>query len=62
MSNNLTDNEAFCTGVAVGIKLHQQKVVTAHKQKKPFIIVDTLYYLQDGRERLRELLVNKICT
>lgn len=53
-------NEAFCTGVAVGVVLHQQKVVIAHERKEPLIIGDNLYYLQDGRERLQEFL-EKIC-
>lgn len=60
MSKELMENEAFCTGVEVGINLHQQKVVTAHERKEPLKIGDTLYYLQDGRERLQEFL-EKIC-
>lgn len=56
----LMKNEAFCTGVAVGVVLHQQKVVIAHERKEPLIIGDNLYYLQDGRERLQEFL-EKIC-
>ena len=58
--SDLLENEAFCTGVAVGINLHQQRVVTAHKRKEPLIIGDDLYYLQSGRERLQEVL-EKIC-
>lgn len=58
--SDLMSNEAFCTGVAVGISLHQQRVVTAHKRKEPIKIGDNLYYLQDGRERLQEVL-NEIC-
>lgn len=58
--NDLMENEAFCTGVAVGINLHQQRVVTAHKRKEPLKIGDNLYWLQDGRERLQEFL-EKIC-
>lgn len=54
------ENEAFCTGVAVGIDLHQQRVVTAHKRKEPLKIGDTLYFLQDGREKLQET-IEKIC-
>lgn len=56
----LMENEAFCTGVAVGVAIHQQKVITAHKRKEPIKIGDNLYYLQDGRERLQEVL-NEIC-
>ncbi len=58
--SDLLGNEAFCMGVSVGIGLYQQKVVTAHEQKKHLKIGDTLFYLQDGRERLQEVL-EKIC-
>lgn len=54
------ESQAFAYGVAVGIDLHQQKVVTAQKRKEPLVISDTLYYIQDGRERLEEM-VDKIC-
>ena len=59
--DELMENEAFCSGVVVGICLYQKAVVTAHKQKKPLKIGDNnLYYVQDGRERLAEVL-EKIC-
>ncbi len=58
--DDLMENEAFCCGVTVGINLHQRAVVTAHKRKEPLKIGDTLYYLQDGRERLQEM-IEKIC-
>ncbi len=51
----LSDNEAFCNGIEVGIALHQQKVITAHERKEPLRIGDDLYYLQTGRERLAEM-------
>ena len=54
------ESEAFCTGVAVGINLHQQKVVMASKRKEPLKIGDELYYVQNGRERLQEM-IEKIC-
>ena len=60
MSNELMENEAFINGIAVGINLHQQKVITAHKRNEPLKIGDELFYLQSGRERLEEAL-NKIC-
>ena len=60
MSNELMENEAFCIGVSVGIMLHQQRVVAANKQKEFLKIGDTLYYIQDGKERLQEML-NEIC-
>ena len=51
---------AFCSGIAVGIALYQTVIISAHKRKEPLIIGDTLYYLQDGRERLQEAL-EEIC-
>lgn len=54
------ESQAFAYGVAVGIDLHQQKVVTAQKRKEFLKIGDTLYYVQDGRERLEEV-IDKIC-
>lgn len=55
-----TENEAFGSGIVVGIGLEQQRVIAAHKQKKPLIIGDEMFYLQSGRERLQEVL-EKIC-
>lgn len=54
------ENEIFCAGVAVGIQIHQDRVVEAHKRREPLAIGDTLYYLQDGRERLEEV-IDRIC-
>ena len=56
----MIESEAFCTGVAVGINLHQQKVVMAFERKEPLKIGDELYYVQNGRERLQEM-IEKIC-
>lgn len=58
--DNLLENEMFCTGVAIGIRLHQDRVVAAHRRKESIVIDDTLYYVQDGRERLEEVL-DRIC-
>lgn len=58
--SDLLKNEAFISGVAVGIGLYQQKVVMAHERKEYLKIGDNLYYVQDGRERLAEVL-EKIC-
>lgn len=55
-----TENEAFTSGILVGVGLQQQQIVAAHKRKEPLKVGDTLYYLQDGRERLHEFL-EKIC-
>ncbi len=60
MSEELMENDAFMSGVAVGMNLYQQKIVTAHERREGILIGDTLYYLQDGRERLEELL-EKVC-
>lgn len=54
------ESEAFCCGVAVGINLHQQKVVMVSERKKPLKIGDELYYVQNGRQRLKEM-IEKIC-
>lgn len=58
--NDLIENEAFGIGVATGISLYQNKVVTAHDRKEPLRIGDNLYYIQSGRERLQEM-IDKIC-
>lgn len=58
--NDLLDNEAFSIGVATGISLYQNKVVTAHDRKEPLKIGDKIYYLQSGKERLQEM-IDKIC-
>lgn len=60
MSNELLENEAFANGIVVGIQLHQQKVIAAHRRKEPLKVGDDLFYLQSGRERLQEML-DKIC-
>ncbi len=51
---------AFCNGVAVGISLYQRMILAAHERKKPLQIGEELYYIQNGRERLQEVL-EKIC-
>lgn len=58
--SDLVENEAFYSGVIVGISLFQQKVMEAHKRKEALRIGDTVYYLQDGRERLQEMM-EKVC-
>lgn len=60
MSNELLEQEAFCTGVSVGINLHQQKVIAAHKRKEPLKVGDEIFYLESGRERLERVL-HEIC-
>ena len=58
--SDLMENEAFCNGVAVGISIYQQKVITAHKRKEPLKIKDNWYYLQSGKERL-QTVIDEIC-
>lgn len=58
--NDLTENNDFYNGVLFGLSLYQIIVITAHKSKVPLKVGDTFYYLQDGRERLQEVL-EKIC-
>lgn len=58
--DELMENESFCCGVAVGINLHQQRVLMASERKEPLKIGDELYYVQSGRERLKEMM-DKIC-
>ena len=50
------ENEAFFTGISVGISLYQNKVVKAHERKEPVKIGDELFYLQSGKERLTEMM------
>jgi hypothetical protein len=54
------ESEAFCSGVAVGISLYQQKVIMAYQQNGPLRIDGELYYIQSGKERLQET-IDKIC-
>lgn len=56
----LIESEVFCSGVAVGINLLQQKVVNASKMKEPIKIDGELYYVQTGSDRLIEML-ERIC-
>ena len=58
--SDLMKNEAFCSGIVVGIGLQQRRIIAAHERKEPLIIGDELFYLQSGRERLAEFL-EKIC-
>lgn len=46
--SNLTENEAFCNGIMVGIGLALQRVIAAHKQKKPLIIGDEMRKTNTG--------------
>lgn len=56
----LEDNQAFFTGLLCGIKIFQQKIITAHKRREHLMIDGNIYYVQSGRERLEEV-IDKIC-
>lgn len=56
----LMENEAFANGIIVGVSLHQQRVIAAHERKDPVKIGDKLYFIQDGKERLEQVL-DEIC-
>lgn len=58
--NDLSENEAFYYGLICGIKIFQQKIVTAHKRREHLMIDGDIYYVQSGRERLEEA-IDKIC-
>lgn len=58
--NDLVENEAFFYGLVLGISLYQQRVISAHKRKEALRIADNLFYIQDGRERLQEMM-EKVC-
>lgn len=60
MSKELMESNNFHNGILFGFILYQIIVISAHANKEPLMIGDTLYYLQDGRERLQEFL-EKIC-
>jgi len=54
------ENELFCAGVNVGVRLYQSKLVDAHKRKEGLLVDGDLYYLESGKERLERIL-NEIC-
>lgn len=57
---DLMENEAFINGVVLGLSLYQEKIITAHDRGEHLRIGENLYYIQDGRERLQEM-IEKIC-
>lgn len=58
--DELLENDAFVNGIVVGINLHQQRVIEAHRRNEFLKIGDELFYLQNGRERLSQML-DDIC-
>ena len=59
--NDLSENEDFVTGIAVGINIYQQKVVMAYERKEFLEINGEPYFIQSGSEVL-EQMIDKICT
>lgn len=59
--NDLSENEDFVIGIAVGINIYQQKVVMAYKRKESLKINGEKYFIQSGSEVL-EQMIDKICT
>lgn len=57
MDENM-ESQAFCDGVAVGIRLIQNKIVTAQKEGKPIMVDGELYYVLSGQDRLKILIDN----
>lgn len=57
---NLLENEDFFNGVLFGFSLYQTIIITSHQRKVPLKVGETLYYLQDGRERL-QAVIDDIC-
>lgn len=57
----LQENETFCVGVAVGLNLYQRKILEVHRKREPLMINGDVYYLQGGRERLLQEMIDKIC-
>lgn len=57
---NLTEDEVFSYGIAVGIAIHQQKVLTAYESKKPLELGGEVCFIQNGSEILEQML-EEIC-
>lgn len=51
----LEENEALFTGLICGIKIFQQRIITAHERREYLMIDGNVYYVQSGRERLEEI-------
>ena len=55
---NMTYEEAFALGVQAGIRLMQNKIRKHCKNGKPMLIGDNLYFIQDSRQHLIEVMDN----
>lgn len=58
--DSLPENGDFVAGIAVGIYIHQQKVLTAHERKESLEINGEKYFVQSGSEILGQM-VDEIC-
>lgn len=58
--NSEQEVNTFCLGVIVGITLYQQKVIAAQQHNKALRINGELYYVQDAKERLQDM-IDKFC-
>lgn len=58
--DELMENKVFVAGMAVGIQIHQDRVVTANRRREPIRIGEEIFYIQSGRERLEEA-IDRIC-
>lgn len=58
--DDLPGSEGFVTGIAVGISIHQQKVLTAYEEGEPLKINGELYFIQSGSEIFQQM-IDKIC-
>lgn len=58
--DDLPESGGFATGIAVGISIHQQKILTAYEEGEPLKINGELYFIQSGSEILEQML-DKIC-
>lgn len=54
---NMTDEvNTFYGGMVAGIKLYRKKVVLAHRNHEPIRIDGELYYIQNAKERLQDMI------
>ena len=53
----MTDEvNTFYGGMVAGIKLYRKKVVLAHRNHEPMRIDGELYYIQNAKERLQDMI------
>ena len=54
----MTYEEAYALGVAAGVQQMQNKIREHCKNGKPLFICDNLYFIQDSRQHLIEVIDN----